>query len=531
VKYPRNPAGAVEGPEQLRLLLELGRAFVELTALDELLPRINARIRDVLGAESCAILFLDEERRELYFPVTTDLSPEIEARFRHIRFPLDQGVAGWVVRHGASTVVPDVSRDERFYPEIDRQSGARTRNLLYAPLRTRGGIIGVIGVRNKLRGAFTEEDRAFLDALSGVVSIAIENARLYEEVKSSEQRLRTEVGALRRDLARRDRFTEIVGTGPAMAEVFRLMESAAASPISVLVEGETGTGKEIVARGIHRESERAGGPFLAVNCAALPETLLESELFGYRRGAFTGAAQDKPGLFEAARGGTLFLDEVGEMAAAMQVKLLRVLQEGEVFPVGDTQPRKIDVRVISATNRNLEAEVAAGRFRDDLYYRLAAFPIRLPPLRERAEDIPLLVDRALAEASRRHRKRIRGVEPTALTALVAWEWPGNVREVRNEVERAVALARDGESIALEHLSTRIREAVPGEAASAVAARVVAGEAATRRPGTLRHGRESFEARYIETTLRQYGGNVTRAARALGMSRVALYKKLDRYGLR
>src|SRR6185369_9493165 len=269
-------------------------------------------------------------------------------------------------------------------------------------------------------------------------------ARLYSRVKESEERLRTQVGALRRDLARRDRFSEILGTSASMAEVFRLMESAAASPIAVLVEGETGTGKELVARGIHRASARAEGPFLAINCAALPETLLESELFGHRRGAFTGAVQDHIGLFEAAAAGTLLLDEIGEMPMTMQVKLLRVLQEGEVVPLGDTRPRKIDVRVISATNRELSTEIAAHRFREDLYYRLAAFPIRIPPLRERREDIPLLADHFLAGAAERHRKWIRGIEPAALELLTRFDWPGNVRELSNELERAAALARNDE---------------------------------------------------------------------------------------
>jgi transcriptional regulator with GAF, ATPase, and Fis domain len=304
------------------------------------------------------------------------------------------------------------------------------------------------------------------------------------------------------------------------------MESAAASPITVLIEGETGTGKELVARGIHRASARADGPFLAVNCAALAETLLESELFGHRRGAFTGALQDRRGLFEAAGGGTILLDEVGEMPASMQAKLLRVLQEGEVTPVGDSRPRPVDVRVIAATNRDLAAEVKRGAFRQDLYYRVAAFPIRLPPLRERREDIPLLVDRVLAEAAERHGKHIAGVEPAALACLMGYDWPGNVRELQNEIERAVALTRSGEPNAPEHLSPRtVAAAAPGRAPLPEAVEGV------RPSGPLRRARAAFEASYIAAVLRQEGGNVSHAARALGLSRVMLQKKMKEYGLR
>mgnify|MGYP003693732629 CR=1 FL=1 len=196
-------------------------------------------------------------------------------------------------------------------------------------------------------------------------------------------------------------------------------------------------------------------PFVAVNCAALPETLLESELFGHRRGAFTGATHDRRGLFEAASGGTLFLDEIGETPPAMQAKLLRVLQEGEITPVGDTHPRKVDVRVLAATNRDLTRAIADGRFRDDLYYRVAAFPIRLPPLRERREDVPLLADRFLAAAAGRHHKRIAGITPAAVGCLVRFDWPGNVRELQNEIERAVALAHDGDAVDLVHLSPKL----------------------------------------------------------------------------
>jgi Nif-specific regulatory protein len=429
------------------------------------------------------------------------------------------------VRDGQAIRVDDAHADPRFYTEVDRQTGVRTEGLLAAPLRSRHGVFGVIEVvRHRGGGGFTDDDLAFLDALAGSVAAAVENARLYERVKASEERLQTQLGALRRDLARRDRFTEIVGTGPTMADVFRLMQSAAASPITVLIEGETGTGKELVARAIHRESARVDGPFLAVNCAAFQETLLESELFGHRRGAFTGAIQDRRGLFEAAEKGTIFLDEVGEMPGAMQAKLLRVLEQGEVVPVGDTHPRKVDVRIVSATNRSLAAEVAEGRFREDLYYRLVAFPIQVPPLRTRREDIPLLAQGFVVAAGERHRKRIAGIDAAALESLVRHDWPGNVRELRNEIERAVALARDGQAIGPAHLSARLVDA-------ARAAPEIDASVTVATDGSLLRARAAFEARYIAEVLRQQKGNVSHAAKALGLSRVMLQRKMKAFGLR
>jgi two-component system response regulator HupR/HoxA len=310
--------------------------------------------------------------------------------------------------------------------------------------------------------------------------------------------------------------------------VFRLMESAAASPIAVLIEGETGTGKELVARALHRASPRADGPFLAVNCAALSETLLESELFGHRRGAFTGAVSDRRGLFEAASGGTIFLDEIGEMPLPMQAKLLRVLQEGEVTPVGDNVPRPVEVRVISATNRDLMSEVVGHRFRNDLFYRLAAFPIRLPALRSRREDIPVIANRLLAAAVERHRKRIAGIAPEAMTLLMRHQWPGNVRELQNEIERAVALAQDGESVGAAHLSARLgAEERPAEEPNLRES----AEPTAEGDSPLRRARAAFEASYIADMLRRHGGNVSRTARALGLSRVMLQKKMKEYGLR
>jgi Nif-specific regulatory protein len=516
------------------LLYELGCAFAARIELEQLIPLIMTKCREVLDAEGVSVLLLDPEQDELYFPYVAEEDPEVAARLLKLRFPADRGIAGAVVRSGKCVRVDDVATDPRFYSGIDRQSGATTRNMICAPLNARQGRIGVIQAINRRSDShFTDEDLSFLEALSGSIAIAIENAQLYARIKDSEERLRAQVGALRRDLARRDQFAEIVGVSASMMDVFRLMESAAASPIVVLIEGETGTGKELVARGIHRASERSEGPFLAVNCAAVPDTLLESELFGHRRGAFTGATQDQRGMFEAANGGTIFLDEIGEMPATMQAKLLRVLQDGEITPIGDTRPRRVDVRVISATNKNLEQTVAEQRFREDLYYRLAAFPIRLPPLRERRDDIPLLADRFLTSAAERHRKRIAGLNPLALDLFLRFDWPGNVRELQNEIERAVALARDGETIGPEHLSPKLSP--PGEP---IPEQMPTGTADNREsaPGTnatapLREARSEFEARYIANVLRQHNRNVSRAARALGLSRVMLQKKMKLYGLR
>jgi transcriptional regulator with PAS, ATPase and Fis domain len=320
----------------------------------------------------------------------------------------------------------------------------------------------------------------------------------------------------------------VIGQSPTMAEVFRLIEKAASSTIAVLIEGETGTGKELVARAIHSVGPRSAARFVAVNCAALPETLLESQLFGHRRGSFTGANQDQPGLFEAASGGTVFLDEIGEMPLTMQPKLLRVLQEGEIVPIGDTRPRKVDVRVISATNRELVAEVESRGFRQDLYYRLAAFPILLPPLRERREDIALLAERFLTVSAHRQHKHIRGIAPAALECLVRFDWPGNVRELQNEIQRAVVLATDGEQIDTGHLSTRI---VNPEPTAEPVPQAGAVDGAGGPPSRLAGARAEFEARYIAEVLKQQGGNVSRTATVLGLSRVGLHRKLKEYGLR
>jgi Nif-specific regulatory protein len=520
-----------ESASRFRLLYDLACAFAARIDLDELFPFVVTKCREVFDAMGASLLLLDTDSAELYFPYVAEDDPAILARLRGLRFPADRGIAGWVLSNGKAVRVDDVQSDPHFFRGIDADTGVTTRTMLCAPLTTYQGVIGVIQVLNR-RGdqPFTDDDLAFLEALAGSVAVAIENARLFARVRASEELLRVQVGALRRDMAHRDRFSEIVGSAPAMTEVFRLMESAAATPITVLIEGETGTGKELVARGIHRASARAEAPFLAVNCAAVTETLLESELFGHRKGAFTGATQDHRGLFEAATGGTIFLDEVGEMPLSMQAKLLRVLQQGEIIPVGDTRARKVDVRVISATNRDLSAEVAKQAFRQDLYYRLAVFPIPLPPLRARREDIPLLVDRLLKGVAARHQAQLAGIDRTAVELLQRYAWPGNVRELENVLERAVVLAHAGETIGPAHLPTTVRgpdTLVPAAAPSPASP----GAMGPTNGRPLRQARAEFEAQFIRQALSENGRNVSRTARALGLSRVMLQKKMKEYGLR
>ncbi len=426
-------SGFSDEDSRLRLLYDLGCAFAGRIEIDELIPLVMSKVREVLDAEGASVLLLDELKQELYFPYVVSERQDVAARLAGLRLPANRGIAGAALQTGRPIRVDDVHADPRFYPGIDRATGSSTHSVLAAPLIARRGTIGVLQVVNRHGGSFDDADLGFLEALAGSVAVAIENAQLYARLKESEEGLRAQVGALRRDLARREGFADIIGRSASMMAVFSLMESAAGSPITVLIEGETGTGKELVARGIHRASSRAEGPFLAVNCAALPETLLESELFGHRRGSFTGAIHDQRGLFEAAAGGTVLLDEIGEMPPAMQAKLLRVLQEGEVVPLGDTRPRRIDVRVIAATNRELRAEVDERRFREDLYYRIAAFPIRLPPLSDRREDIPLLADRFLAGAAARNGKQHRGLRARGARAD---------RGIRLARQRARAAERD-----------------------------------------------------------------------------------------
>jgi two-component system, NtrC family, response regulator AtoC len=334
-------------------------------------------------------------------------------------------------------------------------------------------------------------------------------------IVEARQQLRRENRQLRQQIRREAGFERIVGQAPVMQRMFRTVEKIAEFKSTVLILGDSGTGKELLARAVHDHSPRKDKPFVAVNCGAIPENLLESELFGHTRGAFTDAIRNKEGLFEEADGGTLFLDEIGELPLGLQVKLLRVLQEDEIRRVGENRPRKVDVRILAATIRDLTEEVKAGRFREDLFYRLNVMTVKIPPLRERPEDIPVLVEHFLQRCNTKLHTAVRGVEPDAMKLLVDYAWPGNVRELENLIERAVILC-EGEVITPELLTDRVRAAPP-----AAAAVLAPGQISIKK--TVR----AIEEELIRRALAETRGNRTRAARLLEIShRTLLYKLKD-----
>ncbi|MBA3465512.1 MAG: sigma 54-interacting transcriptional regulator [Deltaproteobacteria bacterium] len=396
--------------------------------------------------------------------------------------------------------------------------GGQILSILAVPLWRGDDIIGLIQADNRASaGMFLESDLEVALLLAAQASLAIDNATLVQRLRVAEERARGENVYLKRKETK-IKFDNIIGESPAMKAVLAQLEKVIDTRATVCVEGETGTGKELIAAAVHHQSGRADKMFVAQNCAALPENLLESELFGHKRGAFTSADSDKKGLFEIADGGTLFLDEMGEMPMTLQAKLLRVLQEGTIRPVGATSEKQVDVRIICATNRDLAAEVEKGRFRQDLYYRLMVFPIKLPPLRERREDIPQLCAHFLKRYAEEYRMELPGFTQDALDALASYNWPGNIRELENEIQRLVIQAEPGHWIEITDLSPRLRK--------------IEGTVTRIAPkqGTLKEMMEQVERWLITEALRDHGNNKTKTAVTLGITREGLHKKLAKFGV-
>ena len=396
--------------------------------------------------------------------------------------------------------------------------GGQILSILAVPLWRGDDIIGLIQADNRaIAGMFAEGDLEVALLLAAQASLAIDNATLVQRLRIAEERARGENVYLKRK-EQKIKFDNIIGDSPAMKAVLSQLERVIDTRATVCIEGETGTGKELIAAAVHHQSQRADKMFVAQNCAAMPENLLESELFGHKRGAFTSADSDKKGLFEIADGGTLFLDEMGEMPLTLQAKLLRVLQEGTIRPVGATAEKQVDVRILCATNRDLAAEVEKGRFRQDLYYRLMVFPIKLPPLRERREDMPLLCAHFLKRYAEEYRMELPGFTQDALDALSSYNWPGNIRELENEIQRLVIQAETGHWIEITDLSPRLRK--------------IEGTITRIAPkqGTLKEMMEQVERWLITEALRDHGGNKTKTAVTLGITREGLHKKLAKFGV-
>ena len=444
VAQPAVPASTSR--EQLAALLQISHLLTSSTDLDQVLHTILSTVSRLLDAEGSSLLLLDPLTQELVFQMPFD--PEHE-QIKTTRLKPGEGIAGWVVKERQPHLCNDVAQEKRFYKKIDDLTGFHTASLLAAPLIDHGRMLGVIEVLNSKRPeGFKQDDIGLLEAFCAHATVALRNAQLVARMAEENEYLQTQV---------EERYRTLIGNSPRMQEIVRLARKAAASSSTVLLLGESGVGKEVLARSLHAWSPRAAKPFRAVNCAALSEHLLESELFGHEKGAFTGAHQQKKGLFELADGGTVFLDEIGEMRPELQAKLLRVLQDHEFMRVGGTQSLRTDLRVLAATNQELSVAVEEGRFRKDLFYRLNVITLAIPPLRERPEDIPALAAHFLARVTKETHAPPMTLSPEAMQALLQHNWPGNVRELENAIERAVVLTAEptiqASDIAVEPLAS------------------------------------------------------------------------------
>ncbi len=482
----------------LLALVEISREINSIQDTDELLSKILQIAMQTLAAERGFILLQAPETETGFVArAAQNISPEAIADIAHI--------SSSVVRHtlsGGEAVIWHDSDLPEGLAKTESIIAHHIRSVACVPLRLKSRLVGAIYLDSRLASsAFIATSLPFLNAFANQAAIAIENARLYQNLREENRRWRAEVQS-------RHRFSEIIGKSPALRRVFEVMERVLESHASVLIEGESGTGKELVARAIHYNGPRSEQPFVALFCGSLPETLLESELFGHKKGAFTGALTDKRGLFEVADGGTFFLDEIGDLTPTMQAKLLRVLQEGEIKRVGDTHIRRVNVRILSATNKVLKEEVKAGRFREDLYYRLNVITVTLPPLRERKEDIPLLAHHFLDRFARENGRPLKGFSEKAMEQLRRYDWPGNVRELENAIERAALLAR-GEFITERELPFANAKA----------------ETAWEDGLTL----AEHEKRIVMSVLRAHEGHITQTAEKLGVSRRWLHYRLKEWG--
>jgi Nif-specific regulatory protein len=495
---------------KLGTLVDISQALAGHVNLQAGLSGVLSILASRCGVVRGAVALVDERTTELQVRAVIGLTRQSSGD----PHGLGDGAAAEVAAAGEPIVVPHISRDPRF---LARATGRRERqgsefSFVCVPILLHRRPVGTLSVELPYKA--DREFQRLLKFLRIVGSMISQAVRIHRLLDTERQKLVSENAQLRQELQQRYDFSNLIGASGPMRQVYEEMARVAGTATTVLVRGESGTGKELIAQAIHYHSSRAKKPFIAVNCAALPETLVESELFGHERGAFTGAESRKKGRFELANGGTLFLDEIGELSPAIQVKLLRVLQEREFERVGGTEPVRTDVRVIAATNRNLENALSEGGFREDLYYRLNVFPIFIPPLRERRSDVLPLADHFVEKYAREHGKSIKRISTTAIDLLACYHWPGNVRELENTMERAVLMA-DGEVIHGHHLPPTLQTA---EATGTVVSTSLGGAVAT------------FERSLIEDALKTTRGNRSKAARLLSTTERVINYKVKKYGI-
>lgn len=468
----------------------------------------------LMGAERCTIYIIEIVTEKICSIIATGLEK------KQIEPPKDNSVVGKVISTGKALIEDKLDKQKGYHTRVDAETGFVTRNMVCAPIRslTGHGVTGAVQVLNKQGGkSFTREDKALLEEIAGHLSASIESIILNQEI------LRTS-GQLNREVERFDkgylRELPFIAESPAMRDVLEQVQMLCTTPVNVFIQGENGTGKELIARMIHEKSDRRNHPFVPVNCASIPENLMESEFFGYEKGAFTGAVGSRRGYFEEANGGTLFLDEIADMPMIIQPKFLRAIQEGEGYRLGSNRLVRYDLRIISATNKDLKKEVENGRFREDLFFRLFSVEIRLPPLRERKEDISLMSFEFLGDICRRFKKKVAGFSPEVLNMFEDYKWPGNVRQLRREIERMVTLTPQGKRILPDKSSRELRES----AAECLP------ENAHSSEYSLPDQVKALEIRLINKALKETGNDKAKASRLLNITRQGLYKKLERYGI-
>jgi transcriptional regulator with GAF, ATPase, and Fis domain len=494
----------------LRKLYEFSENLMTTKDIDRLLEGMLDAVIEVTGAEKGLILLNEDAFTATASEPNPESSPPqkgpVVRASRNVKGDAladkSGGISDSIVRKvletGRPVIVSDALSDSQFKAS-ESVLALQLSSVMCAPLVWQGHSQGVIYVGNdRVKGLFERSQLDVLSIFGSQASLILQNALLLSALRADKEKLVAEL--------KDKRFGDIIGTCPSMMEVFRKLQKVATTDISVLITGETGTGKELIAREIHRRSNRVSGPFVVINCGAIPENLIESELFGHVRGAFTGAIASRPGKFQAATGGTLFLDEIGELPLNLQVKLLRALQERVVFRVGDSKPEKVDIRVVAATNRVLEDEIPAGRFREDLYYRLNVVNIYLPPLRERGDDVLILSKALLSKHAEELGAHVQGFTPQALAAVKRSQWPGNIRQLENRIKKALVMCEKS-LLGPEDLD------LGNEAETPIL--------------PLEKAKEEFQRKYVLEVLERNNGNRTQTARDLGVDPRTIFRYLER----